>query len=325
MSASFPADFANARPVAQHCAELTWRGPRPEEHAEHVTAWCRDLAGDLAQELSQLFTQGKLAVTIAEPEMLTGREVFERTGPVGVNCLLRCGDGDQTVLLSLDNATAIALTDCSFGGEGKQPDEAPIQLPRSAALLVERFASMIARSIATTNGSAERVGGDVLARSESATRLKPFSEEIEVAFFRLTLAIESIEEWNAVIAVAADRLGDLLPGINPGAAKRRNYAKADKDVEGTFANMPLPIEAVLAEFEMSLGALDRLKPGDEIALAVTSELPLRIGEQIIARGVLGSRENRMALKLTKVPGKARATLESANPIDNMAPLPGEPA
>lgn len=325
MSATFPADFANARPVAQHCAELTWRGPRPEERAEHITAWCRDLAGDLAQELGQLFTRGKLSVTIAEPEMLAGREVFERIGPVGVNCLLRCGDGDKTVLLSLDYSTAIALTDCSFGGEGKTPAEAPIQLPRSAALLVERFANIIARSIATTNGSAERVGGDVLARSESVTRLKPFSEEAEVAFFRLTLAIEGVAEWNAVMAVAAERLTDLLPGISPPPSKRRNYLKFGNEVEGTFANMPMPLEAVLGEVEMSLGALDRLKPGDEIALSVASELPLRIGEQVLARGVLGTLENHMAIRLTKVPGRVREISGTATPINNTVPRQGEPA
>lgn len=317
MSATFPGAFADARPVAQHCAELTWRGPRPEERAEHVAAWCRDLAGDLAQDLGQLFTGGKLHVTLAEPDMLTGREVFERIGAVGVNCLLRCGEGDQTVLLSLDYSTAVALTDSSFGGEGEPPSPVPSQLPRSAALLVEQFATMIARTIATSNGSAERIGGDVLARSESVRRLKPFSEEAEVALFRLTLAMGAFAEWNALIAVAADRLTDLLPGMSAKPARRRNFVSLG-EAAGTFAQMPMPLEAVLGEFELSLGALERLKPGDEILLSIPAELPLRMGDQLLAHGALGTIEDRMALRLTKVPGKARP---ANRPPDQPTPQP----
>jgi len=126
------ASFADARPLAQHCAELTWRGPRPEERAENVSAWCRDLGKELAQELGQLFSGGKFKATVAEPEMICGKDVFERIGKVAVNSLLRCGEGDQTMLFSLDYATAIALTDCSFGGDGAIPQDAPEQLPRSA-------------------------------------------------------------------------------------------------------------------------------------------------------------------------------------------------
>ena len=305
MANAFAADFADARPVAQHCAELTWRGPRPEERAEYVSAWCRDMAVELGQELGPLFPGGKLLVTLSEPEMVAGREVFSRIGPVGVNCLLRCGHGDQTVLLSLDFSTAVALTDCSFGGEGNPPDTAPTQLPRSAALLVEKYATTIARSIAALNGSAERIGGDVLARSESVTRLKPFSEEAEVAFFRLVLALGSLAEWQSVIAVPADRLNDLLPGMSSGPSKRRNFAEEIGFEDGVFAGLPMSIEALLGEFELSLEALESLKPGDEIPLSIARELPLLMGDQLLARGAIGTFENRMAVRLTHVPGADR--------------------
>ena len=114
MEGAFEQTFADARPVAQHCAELTWRGPRPEERAEHLSSWCRDLGPELAQELSQLLSGGKLSVTIAEPETKIGQEVFDQIGPVAVNTLLRCGDPDQTILLSIDYSTAVALTDASL-------------------------------------------------------------------------------------------------------------------------------------------------------------------------------------------------------------------
>lgn len=307
MSGTFASDFAGARPVAQHCAELTWRGPRPEERAENVTAWRRDLAAELAQELAQLFTNGKLHVTVAEAELMPGEQVFERIGPVAANCLLRCGDADQTVLLSLDYATAVALTDCSFGGEGHLPQPAPAQLPRSAALLIEKFAAMIARAITLGNGSAQRVGGEVLIRSESVTRLKPFSGEAEVALFPLTLATGTSAEWKAILAVAADRLDGLLPGQSPAPRGRRNFAGAPGAMHATFAALPMPLEAVLGEFEMTLGMLEQLQPGDEIPLTIARDLPLRMGDLILAHGALGTFENRMALRVTTVAGKPTAT------------------
>ena len=304
MAGAFAAGFADARPVAQHCPELTVRGPRPEERAEHVAAWCRELAVDLAQELGQLFSAGKLHVTLAEPEMLTGQAVFERIGPVAVNSLLRCGADGQTVLLSLDYATAIALTDCSFGGEGNPPDAVPSQLPRSAALLVEQFAGTIAEVIALArSGGGAEVRGDVLLRSDSVSRLKPFAPDAQVACFALTLAQGAFAEWNAILAVASEGLDSLLPGFAAPTPRRR--APGDP-ASGPFAAMPLALEAVLGEFELSLELLERLAPGDEIPLAIPRELPLKAGGTVLALGALGTMDNCMALRVTRLPGSSAA-------------------
>lgn len=312
MTGTFAEDFAGARPVAQHCEELIRRGPRPEERAEILQSWRRDLAQELAQELGQLFSDGKLHVTVAEPEMITGSEVFERIGPVAANSLLRCGGAEQTALLSLDYATAIALTDCSFGGEGTPPEEVPAVLPRSAAMLVEQFAKTIAQVIVMTNGSAEHGRSDVLVRSESVARLKPFSAEAKVACFNLTMTQGALAEWQAILAVAEDRLDSLLPGMNaagPSSTRRRPPSDA---TSGPFAAMPMQVEAVLGAFEMSIERLENLAPGDEIPLSIAAELPLMLGEQVLAHGVVGTLENQMALRLTRLAGSARAS--APNPV-----------
>ena len=300
MSGTFAGDFADARPLARHCSELTWRGPRPDERAGVISEWKRDLAGEMASELGQILQGDKLDVTISDPQMMSGTKVFEKIGPVAVNSLLRIGTGDQTVLLSLDYATAIALTDCSFGGEGAAPDNVPSQLPRSAGLLVEQFAKSIAQVIAMARGTGEAPHGDVLVRSESVVRLKPFNAEAEIALMEVTLAQGAFTEWQMLIALPSERLDELLP--KSGSNRKRssgetNGAKKKDPYEG----VPLKLEAVLAEFEMSLGKLERLAPGDEIALTIPRELPLRIGGDEFALGTAGTFENHMALRLTKVP------------------------
>lgn len=299
MTGTFAEDFAKARPVAQHCTELTWRGPRPEEREGAITAWMRDLSGDMAQELGQILQGDKLDVTIGEPKVMSGAEVFEKIGSVAVNTLLRIGSGDQTVLLSLDYATAIALTDCSFGGEGKAPEKEPSQLPRSAGLLVEQFAATMAQVIAMARGSDEPASGDVLVRSESVVRLKPFSAEAEISVMEVSLSQGMSAEWKMLIALPHERLDELLPKNNSGRSSSPSDMSGGKRGD-PYAGLPLVLEAVLSEIEMPIGKLERLAPGDEIALKIPRELPLRIGEDVFALGIPGTFEDHMALRLTTV-------------------------
>lgn len=300
MSDTFAQDFAHARPVAQHCSELTWRGPRPDEREGVIAQWRRDLAGELARELGQILQGDKLDVTISDQKVMSGTQAFEKIGPVAVNALLRIGTSDQTVLLSLDYGTAIALTDCSFGGDGSVPDNVPAQLPRSATLLVEQFAASIAQVIAMSRETGEPPHGDVLVRSESVVRLKPFNADAEITVLEMTLAQGAFAEWNVLIAFPSERLDELLPKSGSNRSKSSAQSKTVQ-MSNPCESVPLKLEALLTEFEMPLGKLERLSPGDEIALSIPRELLLRIGGDVFAHGVPGTFENQMALRLTKVP------------------------
>jgi flagellar motor switch/type III secretory pathway protein FliN len=292
--------FARARPLAQHCAELTMRGPRPEERADHLSAWRRDVARELTDELAPLFSGGRFRASMNEPQLLEGAQVFERIGPIAANSLLRCGEHEQTLLFSIDLATAIALTDCSFGGEGKFPDDPPAQLPRSASLLVEKVAGIVAQSIATVAYAGE-ARGDIIVRSESAARLKPFGPETPCALFTLIFEVGQQARWETRLAVSSERLDSLLPGLGTARPSRRRGHVAADGTAAPFADLPLSLEAVLGEFEMSLSRLERLSPGDQIPLTIPRELPLRIGSKTFAHGTLGTLEDRMAIRLTRLP------------------------
>jgi flagellar motor switch/type III secretory pathway protein FliN len=107
--------------------------------------------------------------------------------------------------------------------------------------------------------------------------------------------------WSARLALRADRLDDLLPGIGSAQAAAQETGHKTEPTSGSigaFAAIPLPLEAVLAEFDMALGRLERLRPGDHIPIPVAREIPLRIGNRIVARGRVGTCEDRMALRLT---------------------------
>ncbi len=292
--------FEAARPAAQHCAELTMRGPRPEERADNLAAWRRDIGKALSEGLGALLSGGKITATLGDAEWLNGQEVFDRIGAIAANCLLRCGEDTSTMLLSFDCATAIALTDRSFGGSGKIPDESPEQLPRSASLMVDQLAATIADVIATASGDQSSGNGEVIIRSESASRLKPFGLATPCAAFTIEFGEADGPKWKALIAVAKDMLDGLLPGMGAGARKARSSVGPADGGAAPFAAIPLPLEAVLAEFDLSLGKLEKLSPGDRIPIAVPRDVPLRIGSQVMAQGSVGTLEDRMAIRLTRI-------------------------
>lgn len=302
--------FTPARRAAMHCAELTQPGLRPEEIAGLMAVWRRDLARLLADDLSGLLSGDRLEVTVSEPERLTGAEALRRIGPVAANSLLRCGATGETALLSFDLATAIALTDRSFGGDGRITGTVIEQLPRSAALLVDEAASIIAGAItraglgdmpplaaAPVRGPAR---GEVIVRSESAARLRPFAPEAEVLLFLIDIANRQGCIWRTSLAVAAERMARLMPG-----GRRRPRARAARapasGLAAPFAQMLLPLHVVLAEFDLSLARLETLKPGDMIPLVMGRQVPLLVGETVIAHGAVGTAEDRMAIRLTRFP------------------------
>jgi flagellar motor switch/type III secretory pathway protein FliN len=306
-------DFMAARLVAQHCDELLKRGPRPGERASLLAAWRRDLAQALADDLTGLLSGDRLDVIIGEPESLSGDAALMRIGPVAANCLLRVGalggTSTETVLLSADFATAIALTDRSFGGDGKLGGGVPEQLPRSAALLIEEAAKMIAQAITRVSyGDAPEplapvVRGEVIVRSESAGRLKPFDVDAPCLLFAITIANRQGCEWRLTLAMAAERLARLLPGAGRPLPLRTARAPAD-GMAAPFANIPLPLHVVVAEIELSLARLQALVPGDCFPLALGRQVPLMVGERVLAHGSIGTSEDRMAIRLARLPESA---------------------
>ncbi|MBU7579610.1 MAG: FliM/FliN family flagellar motor switch protein [Porphyrobacter sp.] len=298
--------FTPARAAAVHCPELTTRGPRPEESAALMAAWRRDLARLLADDLSGLLSGDRLDASVSEPEHLTGADALRRIGPLAANALIRCGASGETALISFDFATAIALTDRSFGGDGRITGSVPEALPRSAALLVDEAASVIAGAITTASygdmpppaGASARA--EVIVRSESAARLKPFALDAQALLVTIDITNRQGCSWRASLALAAERMPRLLPGGGRRTRSRRVHGPAN-GMAAPFAAMPLALHVVLAEFDLSLARLQTLSPGDTIPLAMGRQVPLMAGETLVAHGAVGTAEDRMAIRLTRIP------------------------
>jgi len=154
--------------------------------------------------------------------------------------------------------------------------------------------------------------GEVIVRSESAARLKPFALEAQALFFVLEIANRQGCTWRAALAVSADRMARLLPG--GGRRLRPRIARgAASPFDAPFAAVPLALHVVLAEFDLSLARLQSLAPGDTIPLAMGRQVPLLAGETLVAHGAVGTAEDRMAIRLTRIPLPQSATSEGLAP------------
>ncbi|MEL7445359.1 MAG: FliM/FliN family flagellar motor switch protein [Pseudomonadota bacterium] len=291
--------FKPDRMIAQHCSELTERGPRPEERGELLAAWRRDIARELAESLAPLFMGERLSVSWEQSEAKPGLAVFEQIDSSSTNCLLRCGAAGERALLSVGLPTAIALTDRSFGGSGDiPPSETTQELPRSAAILLDRLANVIAQAIA--NASDGGGGGDMIARSESAARLKPFDSKAVCEVAALSFGSRDAGPWEVTLAIDQKGQDALLPGLGQTVSKSCTSAKPRKPDQAPFRSIPMPLNAILTELDLPLSKLETLAPGDEIPFGLAREVPVRIGSHLVARGTVGTLADRLAIQLTQI-------------------------
>jgi len=308
-------DFGTARLAAQHCAELVARRSRPEEREALIGAWRRELAQGLGESLGALLAGDRLTCAVSGPEWLMGSEVLTRIGPVAANCLLRCGPARNAgagagavagtgteVLLSLDHATVLALAERSFGGEGRVGEPMLDPLPRSAQLLCDEVAALVASALAKARLGDAAGAGEVIIRSENAARLRALDPARQATLFTIRLADARGCDWQMMVALAAARLDDLLPA--QGTARAAGEARAAGNPAAPFGAIPLALRAVLAEFDLTLGQLDRLAPGDTFPIPMPRHVPLRAGEALVALGSIGTLDERLALCLTQVPHEA---------------------
>ena len=158
---------------------------------------------------------------------------------------------------------------------------------------------------AAGGGAVGEAAGEVIIRSENAARLRAVDPARQAALFTLRLADARGHEWRILLALAAERLADLLPA--PGAARAATgSAPSVRDPAAQFGGIPLSLCAVLAEFDVTLSQLERLAPGDIFALPAPRSVPLKVGEAVVAHGSIGTLDDHLAMCLSQVPNQGVA-------------------
>ncbi|QWC57401.1 hypothetical protein F7D01_10160 [Erythrobacter sp. 3-20A1M] len=280
--------------MARHCAELFRADSGKDADGEGFAQFGADLARALAPGLGALLGATKLRVSCAAP---TVRPVAELTG--GANAISTAATivfpavGAQ-IVSTLDAKTLIALTDRLFGGDGIDADgDEPVELPLMADLVATQFRTLLGDAMqralpslgkAQIADNSRHSAFDTLGADESCTVLEFTVVQPDAPDWLLGLALRSGEK---------SRFAVRRTHADPTARKRTS-----DPLSGALAETPFDLVAVVAETTLPLSRVSAFKPGDIVPLPIARQVPLRVGDRVIAHGSVGSVDDRVALRVS---------------------------
>ena len=278
--------FIAAGRAAQHCPELTARGPGPAELRARWAALGPDLAAALTPRLAPLLggkdPQIEAAVAERLPSALAAHALIAREGCPGLLHLI------------VDGSALLQIVDRTFGGNGAAPQPLPEKLPASALLLAQRIEAIACAALA----EALPCAAESLAVYHSAKRATAFPASTEeTAILTLTISEPGGSQWPLTLALPVTALAGWLGGH--GRTRRKPAGSADP-AAAPFAEVPLPLSATLVDMRLPLAIAASLEPGMVLPVAVARAVPLSAGGSVIARGSVGHQDDRIALKLTQI-------------------------
>jgi len=288
----------NGRAPVQHCAEL-FRASEPREtDTSAFTDFGAALARRLTPAIAGLLGGAKVRVSaVGSGRRDAADEPVEADSRV-VGTRLAFGVTGAQMAVSLPLADLLALTDRMFGGEGDVPDDLPEELPLMADLVASQLDTVMSDAMGAVLPSFGRP--EYAGRSYDAAALVPFAREDHTFAMDLVIAQADRADWAIRLSACPRSHSILFGGKNAAAGKARPRRRASDLTQGPMADLPFDLTAVVAELSLPLARVSTLRPNDTIPLALSREVPLRIGDDVIAYGTIGSRDDQVALQLTRV-------------------------
>lgn len=289
--------FVAERAAAQHCAELLRRGPEPAELLPQLARLGDRLARLLAEGLARL---GGGEAPLVTPQVVREErcaDLAKGIGPLAANSLLAAGAGGAPLLASLDAGAVLRLVDKAFGGKGEAPATLPGQFPTSAQLMIQRLETLVVECLCAALGADGAVRA--LRRDGDLAELAPFTGDARLAVLQLEVMEGMRAPWLATLALPLATLAELFghgdrPPAPPAAPRAADPAAAP------FADVPLPLTAVLVDMQVPLATISALEPGTILPVAVARAVPLSIAGSVIARGTVGAQDDRVAIKISHI-------------------------
>ena len=290
--------FVAERAAAQHCAELLRRGPEPGELLPLFARAGERFARQLAQGLQALSGGDAPTVGLRPVREASMAELTKAIAPLAANSLLGAGLSGAPLLASLQAEAVLQLVDKAFGGKGEAPAVLPDVFPLSARLLIERLETMVAQRLGQALGSEGAIRP--LRRDGSLTELAPFAPECLLAVLELEVMEGMRNPWLVTLAMPFTTLAELFGhGERAPTARPRSPRSADP-AQAPFADMPLPLSAVLVDMAMPLHAISALDVGSVLPVAVARQVPISVAGTVVARGTVGAQDDCVAIKITKI-------------------------
>ncbi len=290
-------NFVAERAAAQHCPELLHRGPDQAELMALLAKAGDRFARQLAQGLAGL-TGGEVpSVTARTVRECSMAELAQAAAPLAANSLLAAGASGAPLLAALQAEAVLRMVDKAFGGKGDAPQVMPDVFPLSADLLIAKLEAMLAQRLGQALGSPDAIRP--LRRDGSLTELAPFAADTRLALLEFDVMEGMRAPWTVSLALPFDTMAELFGHGNRTPVRPARHGPADP-ASAPFAEMPLPLSAVLVDMAVPLHAISALEPGAVLPVAVARQVPIAIAGTVVARGTVGAQDDCVAIKITQI-------------------------
>lgn len=283
------------RPVAQHCPELLRAEPGAEELLPQLTRAGEKLARSLLPRLLPLAGGKGLALKAKPARMSTLDDIAMFAPDLAANSLLGLGPDSLPLLATLDAAAVLRMVDRTFGGRGEAPSPLPAEFPVSAELMIVRLEGLLLADLAAALLPDRIDPLHPLRRNGNLNLLEPFPKDAPLAMIELDVTEPAGDTWQITLALPLPTLSAAC-GAAPRRAAPVQHPVADP-LSAPFADVPLELAAVLVDMHMSMATLAALEPGAVLPVAVARQVPLRLGQTVVATGTVGAADDRVALQI----------------------------
>ena len=289
--------FTDARPLAVHCPALLRGTAGPADLLPVLDRAAERLARALRPRLAPLLGGKAPHARHSPPTRTTFTDFAASVAGLAGNSVMEAGPHGGTLLISVEAAALLRIVDRAFGGPGVAPDPLPREFPVSAELMVSQLELVIADAMAEAMGEGAS-GLRSLQRDGSLAQLDAYPDNASLV--RLDLTIEELarESWTISIAIPPATLAVLLDGKSPCGPQSASHPL---DVTSEpFRDLPLPIQAVMAEINLSVSSVSALQVGQILPVSVARIVPLKVGGSTIAHGTVGAVDDRVAIQITRL-------------------------
>ncbi|MGE4321580.1 MAG: flagellar motor switch protein FliM [Sphingobium sp.] len=207
------------------------------------------------------------------------------------------------VLVRMDAPMISTLVDYFYGGAGDRPLPARGEFTPTEDRLIARLAdSLIARLVDIWRDMVP-LDAALVMRETGLGFASAAQPTDQMLLQRFTLSLTRDRSWpiDILFPLSALRGVDALTGAKPQGSGEDDVDPAWRDrVARRMRDIRLPARTVLARPHLSLADLLQLKVGDIIPVTIARNLPLIVGDRIVAHGTIGEQDGRAAFQIEKL-------------------------
>lgn len=290
------------RRAAQHCAELVRSKPQSGDLLARFAQLGERFARHFSVALVPLLGGETPIVSAQPPREMSEAELHAHLGPLAANGLYSSGVPGVALLGAFEGKAPFRLVDRAFGGQGDAPAVLPDAYPLSAELMIAKLEPLLAQCLGAALGYSDQEAVSAMRRSAQLAELAPFPAGAKLAVLQCDVMEAERRSWHVTLALPAVMLAKLFANGDGPREPAAQPARAADPAGQPFADVALPLRAVLVDMSVSLNTLSAIEPGVVLPVMVARSVPLKIGEATLAFGNIGSQDDQIALKLTHLAG-----------------------